>query len=86
MAGDFVTLGENGRVVIPASVRQTLQLKKGDRLGLTVEGGELRLSTVRARVAKVQALMRAYLDPTRSYSDELIRERRAEQKREDRRG
>ena len=37
MAGDFVTLGENGRVVIPASVRQTLQLKKGDRLEISLE-------------------------------------------------
>ncbi|MES2886076.1 MAG: AbrB/MazE/SpoVT family DNA-binding domain-containing protein [Pseudomonadota bacterium] len=86
MAGDFVTLGENGRVVIPASVRQTLQLKKGDRLGMVVKNGELRLSTPQARLARIREIMKPYIDPSRSLADELIAERREEQRREDERG
>lgn len=39
-------LNQNGQVSIPASIRKTLHLKKGDQLGFEVEGNALRVSPI----------------------------------------
>ena len=68
---------ENGRVVIPASIRKTLGIRPGDEIVLRVEDDELRIATVRNRIRQAQKLVRRYLKPgDRSMSDELIAERR----------
>lgn len=81
---DYVTLGVNGRVVIPANVRQALNLKRGDRLAMQLENGELRLTSMQARISKARALVRQYIKPAKGslVSDELIADRRAEAARE----
>ena len=38
-----VTIGEGGRLVIPAAYRKKLQVKPGDELILRLQDGELRL-------------------------------------------
>ena len=45
MINDRVKLNENGRIVIPAAMREALQIKAGDELLLRVEDGELRVTT-----------------------------------------
>ncbi len=75
-------LGARGRLVLPASIRERLNLKEGDRLVLTVEAdGSLRLLSLREQVRKLQGLFKN-IAPGVSLADELIQERREEARRE----
>jgi bifunctional DNA-binding transcriptional regulator/antitoxin component of YhaV-PrlF toxin-antitoxin module len=69
-------LGEKGRLVIPVAMREALGLEVGDVVDLRVEHRELRLSTMRNRIAEVQERMRKFYGPERLISDELSAERR----------
>jgi len=75
-------VNENGRVVIPAEFRKTLGIKAGDEVIARVEDDELRITTVRSRIARAQRLVRQYIKPGRSLADELIAERRREARNE----
>jgi AbrB family looped-hinge helix DNA binding protein len=77
-----VRINENGRVVIPASFRRALGINSGDTVILRIENNELRLTTLRQRLAKAQQLVRAHVPSTTSLADELIAERREAAKRE----
>src|ERR1039458_66475 len=71
-------LGECGRLVLPARLRNTLGLKTGESLLLTVEKhGTMRLSTRRQRLEAAQGMF-ASISPERVLSEELIQERRQE--------
>jgi AbrB family looped-hinge helix DNA binding protein len=76
------TIGEGGRLVIPAHVRQELGLNEGDEVILRLTEGELRILTPESALRRAQALVRQYVSPNRSLADELIRERRQEARRE----
>jgi AbrB family looped-hinge helix DNA binding protein len=69
-------VGEKGRVVIPASIRAALGIKIGDEVELRIEDNELRLSTLKSRLARAQKRLRRFIKPGRSLSGELIAERR----------
>lgn len=76
-----VNVGPQGRIVIPARIRRELGLDEGTSLALRMEGGRLILESrdevlrrLRRRYARVAGKTRL--------SDELIRERRLEAKRE----
>ena len=75
-------INENGRIVIPAEIRQKLAVKPGDTLYLTAEGDTLRIESHRARIRHVQESLRRFIPPDRLLSDELIAERREEARRE----
>jgi AbrB family looped-hinge helix DNA binding protein len=75
-------INENGRVVIPASFRRTLDIRPGETLVLRIENQELRITTLRQRLAKAQQLVRKRVAPTTSLVDELISERRRSARRE----
>lgn len=79
-----VVLGRQGRLVIPADVRRSLNLNEGDRLTLTVTDNTLTLAREQSRAEAVDALRGALsgVRPERSLVDELIAERRAEATRE----
>ena len=75
-------MNENGRVVIPASFRQALQIKSGDTVVMTLDKDELRITTLRKRLAQAQEMVRKHVSPTTSLVDELIAERREAGRRE----
>jgi len=75
-------LSENGRIVIPAEIRQKLGLSPGDTVLLSVEGYVLKIEPQRARIRRIQESMRQLLPPDRVLSDELIADRREEARRE----
>lgn len=79
--GTILRLGQNGRMVIPAELRHSLELKEGDELLVTVEGKRLVLET---EAALLERLYQTVGEPPESelVSDELIRERREEAERE----
>jgi AbrB family looped-hinge helix DNA binding protein len=77
-----VALGERGRLVLPARLRQRLALQPGDRLIVTIDGeGGLRVVAAREQARRLRGLYRD-LAPGRSLADELIAERREEEQKE----
>jgi AbrB family looped-hinge helix DNA binding protein len=75
-------LSEKGRLVIPAAMREALGMSVGDVLDLRVVDGELRASTLRSRILRVQARASRYIKPGVSLADELSAERREAAKHE----
>ena len=75
-------MGEKGRVVIPAEIRKALGMDAGGTLDLRVEDGELRISTLRSRIRRVQERARKIIPPGVSLSEELSAERREAAKHE----
>jgi AbrB family looped-hinge helix DNA binding protein len=77
-----VTVNENGRLVIPVAFRSALGINPGDEVVLRIEDDELRITTLRQRIAQAQRLVRKYVKPGVSLVDELLSERRAEARKE----
>lgn len=75
-------LNENGRLVIPASFRKALGIDPGDEVILRLEEDEVRLTTLKHRIARAQRNARKYVPRGVSLADELIAERREAAKRE----
>lgn len=76
-------LQPNGRVVIPAEIRQHLNLGSGQKLQITVQNGRIILTPHIDRLRQAQALLAQQVAGDHSrWSDELIAERRAEAERD----
>ena len=75
-------INENGRMVIPASVRKALGINPGDEVVLRLEEDGLLITTLRHRIERAQRLVRKYVNPGVSLADELIAERRAAARKE----
>jgi len=71
-----IRVGEKGRLVIPASIREALDIRVGDEVELRIAEDELRISTLKSRIVRAQQRLRRFIKPGRSLSDELIAERR----------
>jgi AbrB family looped-hinge helix DNA binding protein len=78
-----VTLSPNGRIVIPAAIRQAMGFAPGDTLLMDVEDGVLRVESYAARIRRIQREVAQFARPGVLASDELIAERREEARREE---
>lgn len=76
-------ISPNGRIVIPAAIRQQLGVKPGDPVLMDVENGSLRIESYPTRIARIQRELAQYIPPGTSLADELIAERREEARREE---
>lgn len=79
-----VRIGPQGRLVVPATIRESLQLRPGDKLIARVEDGRLVLEKREHVIARLRAHF-ANVPQGVSLADELIAERRAEALREEQR-
>ena len=77
-----VNLGPDGRIVIPAHLREALQLGDSDVLFARIEDGELRLATARSMQKRVNEMLREFVPAGVSLVDELLAERRREVEKE----
>lgn len=79
--GTILKLGQNGRMIIPAELRRSLDLKEGDEFLVTVEGKRLVLETEAALLERLYATVG---NPPEGelVSDALLRERREDAERE----
>lgn len=75
-------LNENGRVVIPATMRAALGIRAGDELVMRIEDDELRITTLKRRIERAQNSVRRYAKPGTSLVSELIAMRREAAKHE----
>jgi AbrB family looped-hinge helix DNA binding protein len=72
-----------GRVLIPADIREAMGVKPGETLILKYQDNELRVLTWDENVRQIQESAAKYSVPGESSVDALIAERRAEQTKED---
>jgi len=75
-------IGEKGRIVIPAAMREALGMDVGDSVVLRIEDDELRISTIRGRIRRAQRNVRHLVPPGTLVSDQLSAERREAAKNE----
>lgn len=79
---ETVTMGESGRIVLPAAIRKEFGIKPGERLTVIADQGEIRifsrkmiLESVRARILEKRGTLKGILD-------EFIEERHEQARRE----
>ena len=77
-----VLVGEKGRIVIPAEIREAMGIGVGDTVEMRFQDYELRVSTRRARIQRAQEWARKVIPPGVSLADELNAERREAAKHE----
>lgn len=78
----WTRVDNQGRVVIPAEIRERAGIEPGASIAFVEEDGELGLMTVQDGIKRAQAIARRHVDKRKSLVDELIAERRAEATRE----
>jgi bifunctional DNA-binding transcriptional regulator/antitoxin component of YhaV-PrlF toxin-antitoxin module len=76
-------VGKDGRLVIPAAARALMELGKDGQVSAILENGTLRILSPITAWRRIDEIMKPFRDPTRSFVDEFIAEKRAEQARED---
>ncbi|HOB96328.1 MAG TPA: AbrB/MazE/SpoVT family DNA-binding domain-containing protein [Aquabacterium sp.] len=75
-------MSKEGRVLIPAELRNALGLQAEEPLRVYVVDGELRIVSRREGIRKAQAIVARYKQPGVSVVDEFLSERRAEAERD----
>ena len=74
-----VTVGENGRMIIPALFRKTLGLKQGDEVKVKLsDDNSIIIHTPRQSLTKLQNLIKEK-SKSGSYVDDLLEMRRSEE-------
>lgn len=73
-----VQIAPNGRMVLPASLRQQLHVERGGLLIIRQDEGRLILESIDDAVRRAQALVRRYAPDAQGVADELLTEHRAE--------
>jgi antitoxin PrlF len=71
-----VTIAPNGRMVLPAQLRDRLGLRDGGTMLARIENGIIQLEPLSAALMRARKTVRKYIPEGVSLSDDLIRERR----------
>jgi len=77
-----VSVGDRGRLVLPAAVRKRLNIEENDRLVLVVDDdGSIRLMDIRTQIKNSRGMLKK-ISTNRNLVDELIKDRRTEAEHE----
>ena len=79
----LVRVTDAGRIVIPVDLRRNLGIEEGQQVVLSQAGSEIRIVTLGEAMRKVQEYFAGLGLPEELWSEELIRERREEARREE---
>lgn len=71
------TLGADGRLLIPAALRDAVGIKRGERLTLRVEDGRIVVESWKSTIKRIQDMLAHLKVPGQSVVDEFLAERRA---------
>lgn len=75
-------VANNGRLVLPKMVREALGMADGGTVVFSVDGDQIKLTSIQQSVRRAQDLYRLHVTKDRTV-DDFITERRAEAARED---
>ena len=76
---NIVSLNASGRILIPASLRQSLNLSEGDKFIIQADDdANIRLMQLYDQIEEAEGLFADFAPENGSIADELIAERRAE--------
>lgn len=75
-------VAQNGRLVLPKKVREALGMTTGGKVVFSVQGDEVKLTSIRHSIAQAQALYRRHVKEDRSV-DDFLSDRRAEAARDE---
>ena len=78
-----LTIGADGRVVIPAEMRAAMQIGTDGKVTARVTDGEFYMIAPKVAIRRVRDMVRRTIPAGVSLADELIAERRAEAHMED---
>lgn len=73
-----LTLGPGGRVVIPAALRDAMEVEEGDTILAWVDNGELHLLSPKVGARQAQSMLKGLIPEGVSLASELIEDRRRE--------
>jgi bifunctional DNA-binding transcriptional regulator/antitoxin component of YhaV-PrlF toxin-antitoxin module len=82
MKSTHVTMGANGRLVIPARLRAALKMERGGAFVASLENGAIKLEPLDKVIRRVQANVRRYVPEGSDLAAELSEDRRREADRE----
>ena len=82
-----VTVTDRGRLVLPAEIREKLEIRDGDRVAVAVEeDGSISITTKEVAIRQLRGMFKHLNRPGQPLaSDRLIAERRREARMDDRR-
>ena len=66
------SIGENGRIIIPARIRKEANLSVGQGIIINLQNGELRISSYHAKLKSIQENDKNYTQDKGSLVDKLI--------------
>ena len=75
-------LGESGRIVVPASIRNEFGLKTGDRLTFIAKDGRIEILSMKMAIEELRASIIAEHGSLDGILDEFLAERHEEARRE----
>lgn len=75
-------INENGRLVIPAAYRKALELAPGEEVIVRLENDELRIAKIGTALSRARELVRRHVRTKKNLTQDLIKERHREAKRE----
>ena len=73
-----VSVAENGRLVLPVSLRRRLNIARGGAVVIREEDGRLLLESLDDAIGRAQALVRRFAPNASGVVDEFLAERRVE--------
>lgn len=75
-------IGENGRIIIPAKLRKEANLSVGQGIVISVQNGELKISSYNARLKNIQETVKSYTKEKGSLVDKLYELRKEDKNNE----
>jgi AbrB family looped-hinge helix DNA binding protein len=79
---ETAVLGESGRVVLPAAIRNAFGLKTGDRLTFAVNGNRIEILSMDMALNEIRASIIEQRGSMKGLLDEFLEERHEEARRE----
>jgi AbrB family looped-hinge helix DNA binding protein len=79
---ETVVLGESGRIVLPAAIRNEFGLKTGDRLTVAAKGNRIEILSMDMALKEIRESIVEQRGSLEGLLDEFLEERREEARRE----